>query len=153
MRIRLIALVFLILFFIVSCQTAQTSDRKDALSDKDMKKDVQSQEKMDAVDVPSNGGDKVTVVEPAEKTSGQYVDIADFKFSPAKISIKKGTKVIWTNNDKAPHTVTADNINIGPNSGVLQQNEIYSYTFDKIGTFTYYCKIHPSMRATVEVVE
>jgi len=85
--------------------------------------------------------------------ASQSISIENFKFYPAKITVKKGTKIIWTNKDKAPHTVTADNVNIGPNSNVLNQNDAYSYTFDKTGTFTYYCKIHPSMRASVEVVE
>ena len=97
-----------------------------------------------------------TQEEPKEQiseTTSQSITIADFKFSPSKIQVKKGTKIIWTNKDKAPHTVTADNVNIGPNSNILNQNDVYSYTFDKTGTFTYYCKIHPSMRASVEVIE
>src|SRR5947209_3662638 len=41
---------------------------------------------------------KVQIVEKYER----------YSFQPAKLTIKKGTQVIWTNVSDAPHTVTSD---------------------------------------------
>ena len=79
------------------------------------------------------------------------VSISNFSFSPASISVKKGTTVTWTNQDSAPHTVVGDNG--GPESQILSRGTSYSYTFDTTGTFAYHCSIHPSMQGGVTVNE
>ena len=89
------------------------------------------------------------------------VSIADFAFSPQTLTVTTGTTVTWTNNDGAPHTVTATD---GPStsaqttgafdSGDLGQGETFSFTFDKAGTYYYDCTIHAaqaSMHGTVIV--
>lgn len=83
------------------------------------------------------------------------VAIKNFAYSPVTITIKKGTKVTWTNNDTAPHTVTSD---AGDTAGVLNSptlstGQSYSLTFARAGTFPYHCTIHPNMKATVIVTE
>lgn len=83
---------------------------------------------------------------PVAKTN---IDISDFKFQPQTIDIPLGTKVTWTNKDSAPHTVTADNKTF--DSGTLQKGQSFTFTFDKVGTFTYYCALHPSMKGTIVV--
>src|SRR5690348_2723892 len=60
------------------------------------------------------------------------VAISNFKFSPASITVKRGTTVTWTNNDSAAHTVTGDNG--GPASANLAQGQSYSYTFTTAGS-------------------
>lgn len=82
-------------------------------------------------------------------TSG--VTIAGMAFSPATITVKKGTSVTWTNNDSVSHTVTGNNG--GPNSSTLGNGQSYSFTFNTTGTFKYICAIHPSMTGTVIVTE
>jgi plastocyanin len=79
------------------------------------------------------------------------VAITNFAFSPATLTVKKGTTVIWTNNDSAPHTVTGDNG--GPSGSAISQGGTYSYTFNTVGSFPYHCSIHPSMKATVQVTD
>ena len=78
------------------------------------------------------------------------VDIQGYKFSPATITIKKGTTVTWTNQDSAPHTVTSTS---GSElaSDTLSKGGAYSHTFDKAGTFDYHCTVHPNMKAKVIV--
>jgi amicyanin len=92
-----------------------------------------------------------------QDTSAQaanVVAIADMAFSPAKITVKKGTMVTWTNKDSMNHTVTMDaGTTGGPNSGNLANNQSYSFTFNAVGNFPYHCAVHPSMKATVEVTE
>ena len=55
----------------------------------------------------------------------------------------------WTNEGPSPHTTTADDGSW--DSGELQQGEDFSFTFDKPGTYTYHCSIHPDMTASVKV--
>ncbi len=94
------------------------------------------------------GGEQAT----SEVLSGNVsVAIKDYKFSPTPLKVKKGTKVTWTNEDVAKHTVTGDTGTW--ESKLLAQGETYSHTFDTVGTFPYHCAPHPYMKAAVEVVE
>jgi plastocyanin len=47
---------------------------------------------------------------------------------------------MWTNNDTAPHTATADNGEF--DSGSLDKGGSFSFTFTKPGTYPYYCVFH-----------
>jgi plastocyanin len=77
------------------------------------------------------------------------VDIADYKFAPETIEVAAGTKVTWTNSDATAHTATADDSSF--DTGDLDKGDSATVTFDKPGDFTYYCRFHPFMKATVEV--
>ena len=76
------------------------------------------------------------------------VDIKDFQFNPAKVTIKVGGTVTWTNSGPSTHTVVGDG---GIDSGDLSKGKSYSKTFDTAGTFNYHCSIHPSMTGQVIV--
>ncbi|MCX6788941.1 MAG: cupredoxin family copper-binding protein [Candidatus Jorgensenbacteria bacterium] len=86
-------------------------------------------------------------------TSGITVDIKNFSFNPGALTIKVGTKVTWTNNDSAPHTVTSSNTDGPLNSGTLTTGKSFSFTFSEIGSFDYYCTIHPMMKGSIKVTE
>lgn len=83
--------------------------------------------------------------------SGHTVDvsISNFAFDPKELRISVGTTVKWTNKDEAPHTATADDKSFV--SGMLQKGGTFSYTFEKAGTFDYFCEVHPTMTAKVIV--
>lgn len=81
------------------------------------------------------------------------VSIANFAFSPAAITVKKGVTVTWTNNDSTTHTVTEMDNQDGPNSGNVAPGKTYTFTYNTTGTFKYRCSIHPSMTGTVTVTE
>jgi amicyanin len=85
---------------------------------------------------------------PAEEVS---IDITNFKFSQESLKVKAGTKVTWTNNDEVKHTVTGTSG--GPDSALFGKGESFSYTFTAPGTFDYYCKPHPFMKASITVTE
>jgi len=75
------------------------------------------------------------------------IDIKGFAFNPSTITIKKGTTVIWTQQDSTLHTVTGT----GLKSGNLAKGQTFSHTFNDVGTFDYHCSIHPSMTGKVIV--
>lgn len=74
----------------------------------------------------------------------------NFRFKPAHITIKRGTRVRWINRDSAPHTVTANKAG-SFDSGHLRHGQRYSHTFKKAGKKAYHCEIHPFMRGSVLV--
>lgn len=81
--------------------------------------------------------------------SGNSVTISGSSFSPGTLTIQRGATVTWTNTDSNPHTVTADNNSF--NSGTLNPNGTFSYTFNTAGSFTYHCNFHSGMNGSVVV--
>lgn len=101
---------------------------------------------------PSTPSTSPTAGQSSAPAAANAVTIKNFAFSPAKLTVKAGTKVTWTNTDPDTHTVTSKQGSGGPlKSKGLATNDTYSYTFTKPGTYAYYCTIHPFMTATVEV--
>lgn len=79
------------------------------------------------------------------------VAIVDFAFQPASVTVAVGSTVTWSNGGAAPHTVTSSSGAF--DSGTLQPGASFSHTFDTVGTFSYFCSIHPSMTGTITVTE
>lgn len=87
-----------------------------------------------------------------QQTSTNKVSISNFAFSPADITVKKGTTVTWTNNDSVAHSIKFETDDI-PESSTLSNGQTYTHMFDDEGTFNYVCGIHSSMHGTVTVTE
>ncbi|MGA8102756.1 MAG: cupredoxin domain-containing protein [Candidatus Acidiferrales bacterium] len=79
------------------------------------------------------------------------VQIDNFSFGPATVTVAVGTTVTWTNRDDIPHTVVSTDDPKAFKSKVLDTDEKFSYTFAKPGTYPYFCSIHPKMTGTVVV--
>ena len=77
------------------------------------------------------------------------VEIADFAFGPAEITIAAGGTVTWTNTDNQAHTATSSG---NFDTGAIDPDATASVTFDEPGTYTYICSFHPFMTGTVTVV-
>lgn len=77
------------------------------------------------------------------------VKIDNFSFGPETLTVAVGTTVTWTNRDDIPHTVVSTEGMF--KSKVRDTDETFSYTFDKAGTYPYYCSIHPKMTGKVVV--
>ncbi len=77
------------------------------------------------------------------------VEIADFAFGPAEITIAVGGTVTWTNTDDQAHTATSSG---NFDTGSIDPDGTASVTFDEPGTFTYICSFHPFMTGTITVV-
>jgi plastocyanin len=88
---------------------------------------------------------QVAAVEP------NTITIDNFSFGPQTLMIAPGTTVTWINHDEEPHTV----VNSGNprlfKSSALDTDDKFTFTFDKAGTYTYFCSIHPHMTGTVVV--
>lgn len=91
-------------------------------------------------------------LQAATSSSHVAVQISNYAFSPASLTVSAGTTVTWTNQDTAPHTVTVSSGPVTFSSPQLQKGESFSYTFSKVGTYKYYCAVHPDMTASLTVV-
>jgi plastocyanin len=95
------------------------------------------------------GGAVQVALAPSHPVSLVTVEIQDFEFRPATITVELGTAVSWVNHGTAPHTVT--DVEGQFDSPLLQQSEQFQFTFDRPGSYDYFCRIHPFMRAKVIV--
>ncbi len=87
---------------------------------------------------------------PPTKTNA--VTIQNYAFSPADITIKRGSSVTWTNMDLVAYTVTEDDgLSGGPASGPIPQNQTYVFKFVKDGLFHYHDSLDPNITGTVTV--
>jgi plastocyanin len=80
------------------------------------------------------------------------VTIRDFSYSPAKVAIKAGQAVAWTNEDTASHTATTTDG--ACTTKTISKGSTVTLVFLEPGTYEYHCAIHATMpTATVEVTE
>jgi plastocyanin len=89
------------------------------------------------------------------------VSVANFAFTPQTITAYTGDTVLWTwNGPDTNHSVTSDAVSgrqfdSDPGKPAVQilhpSGYGFSVTFDKAGTYTYHCKVHSTMTATVVV--
>ena len=78
-----------------------------------------------------------------------HVGIDNFTFNPDTITVPVGTKIVWENNDDIPHSIVET---MGKfHSAALDTEDKFSFTFDKAGTFAYFCGLHPHMTGKVVV--
>jgi len=75
-------------------------------------------------------------------------------YIPSLIVIEKGKQVTWVNEDSAFHSITSGYYDTPTDlfdSGHLDPFESYTLTFDEIGTYDYFCTLHPWMKGQVIV--
>ena len=89
----------------------------------------------------------------ATAAEAKTVSIKGFAFSPATLTVAKGTKVTFSNQDSATHTVTsgANRTKDGKFDQQVTGSNETTITFDTAGTFEYFCTIHSSMKGTITV--
>jgi YVTN family beta-propeller protein len=87
------------------------------------------------------------VVQPDAR--GGRVAIANFAFTPAETVVPAGTRVVWVNDDGAPHGLQFKDG--APGTDLLLPGAAFAREFAASGTFDYLCSVHPYMTGRVVV--
>lgn len=111
-----------------------------------------------------NGQQPDPTTDPQAAQAGREVDpttapadsmqiaITPTTYTPAAISIARGSTVVWTNGGIRSHTIASRGTD-GPKSGNLKPGRQYAYMFTKVGTYVYYNQDDSAMRGTITVTE
>lgn len=87
----------------------------------------------------------------SRKADTVVVTIRNFRFMRDKITVNAGDVVVWRNLDAVEHSVQAE---AGAfESPLVPPRQDWSHRAATPGTFTYYCKPHPFMKAEIRVRE
>jgi plastocyanin len=100
----------------------------------------------------------------APKANGPSVSTALLAFDPETVTVSKGQTVTWVGGDNITHVLVEGTYQVGSDKLRTEQTDDkafslrlskkgqqVSHTYDKAGTFTYYCTIHHGMNGTVVV--
>ena len=77
------------------------------------------------------------------------VHIDNFTFNPPELTVSVGTTVTWQNADDIPHTVVATGKLF--RSKPLDTEDHFSFTFTTVGSYDYFCSLHPHMTGKIVV--
>lgn len=83
-----------------------------------------------------------------QTSATKNVEVSSFKFSPAGLTVPKGTRVVFSNTSRTAHTATD---NGAFDTGRIKAGKTAAVRFEQRGTFKYHCKIHPFMKGKVVV--
>jgi len=78
-------------------------------------------------------------------------------FTPNPVTVAPGTEVEWKNTDTVGHTVTSGKLtdndagSLFDSNGLIKPGAEFKFTFQKEGTFNYFCQVHPWMVGQVIV--
>jgi len=81
------------------------------------------------------------------------VSIKKFEYIPKQITIKKGTTVRWTNNEKRQYHNVWFKERSESEPDYFFPEETYQLEFNETGTFRYHCGPHPKMQGVVIVID
>ena len=95
------------------------------------------------------------IVDIPAGTSVPGCEVDNACFEPADITVNVGDTVEWLNVDTAAHTVTSGNLADGVSdifdSGLIIADASFLATFDDVGSYDYFCVVHPWMAGSVTV--
>ena len=98
-------------------------------------------------------GETAPAASPAAAASPKpaaTVHIKNYAYHENKVTVHVGDTVLFVNDDDDAHTVTATDKTY--DSGGLDSGETFTHTFTKPGTYSYFCALHPYMKAVVVVL-
>ena len=75
--------------------------------------------------------------------SAATIQIDNFAFTPATLTVTAGTTVTWKNEDDSPHRIGDKDGTL--KSAALDTDDTFSHTFAAPGEYPYICTIHPYM--------
>ena len=76
------------------------------------------------------------------------ISMENLEIMPAQASARVGDTIEWSNKDVLAHTATARS---GDFDVMLPPKKTGTLVVKKAGTFEYYCRFHPNMKATLNV--
>jgi plastocyanin len=87
----------------------------------------------------------------APKPAAAVVQVAmrNIKFVPARVTVKVGQTVRWTNHDTVAHTVASAKLKLA--SEGIADGQSYEYRAARPGRFAYYCTIHAGQTGVLVV--
>jgi plastocyanin len=86
---------------------------------------------------------------PACGAEEAKVTIDNFVFTPATLSVKAGTTIVFVNHDDLPHNIV--DAKGAFRSKALDTDETFVRVFDKPGEIIYFCGLHPHMQGKIIV--
>jgi len=106
-----------------------------------------------ALSLTACGGDDSSSDTPAEPQSGTVeVGMNRLKFEPDEITVRTGTKIVWSNRENVPHDVVAEE-GAHFKSDQFGEGGTFEYTTEAAGEIEYVCTLHPGMDGEITVVD
>ncbi len=130
-----------------------TATTAKATTNEDSNNHVMNKLEQQSSSSPSSNSTKVSVVKGA-------TTLGNKAFSPSPLKIKVGSTITWINNDNNIHSITSGIPNT-PTAGeafdsgltsLVMPAKTFSHKFTNTGEFSYFCRLHPSMIGTIDVV-
>ena len=94
--------------------------------------------------------------EPTEPPPGAgevtEVTLSNFAFSPASVTVDRGTTIRWRNSTSTFHTVTPDGHQVFAEWQTNTQGQTFEVRFDSPGTYRYFCSPHRDLGMTGMIV-
>jgi plastocyanin len=103
-----------------------------------------------------------TVKVSIDAGSSQQSQTHNFEPKQSKGALGVSNKIVWTNADSVPHSVTTDSNYVDPingkfNSittiGLIPPKGTYTFTFTQAGEYLYHCEPHPWMTGKVTITK
>lgn len=92
--------------------------------------------------------------------TGEPVDeivIDDFDYIPTEATVEAGAEITFVNDDTVVHTATSGDAPSSDGtfntSAIEEGGATGTVTVEEPGTYAYFCDFHPTMEATLKVVE
>jgi plastocyanin len=85
----------------------------------------------------------------APSAPARSVVIENMQFTPAMLQVRRGERIVWTNQDLVPHTVTARDGSF--DSHAIAPGASWSLVATHAGAVDYACLYHPAMAAHLVV--
>jgi plastocyanin len=82
--------------------------------------------------------------------AGTYtIAIENMRFTPSRLTVRAGDRVVWVNKDLVPHTATAPHKAF--DSGSIAPTTSWAWVARRKGELRYACSFHPTMSAILIV--
>ena len=106
--------------------------------------------------IPSYGQSPEVIVSIPQEGTSEFCGKFHVCFIPIEVLTQAESTVTWINDDlTSTHTITSGDVVVGPdgkfNSGSLGPTQSFSYTFEEVGIYPYYCTIHPWKEGLIKI--